>query len=126
MTADSLATWLTSLLLMPSASATAMPFELSSGSLRNAGAVKSWLISLRPLSECWPTEICSWPGMHRQQSAHPVGEAPLSRASGRCGATRCGLRFGAVLTCVAYSVRPVKARPPTRLPSTVGISFQMK
>ena len=32
MTANSLAIWLTSLLPMPSASATAMPLELSSGS----------------------------------------------------------------------------------------------
>ena len=35
-------------------------------------------------------------------------------------------RFGAVRACVAYKVKPVKARPPTRLPSTVGISFQIK
>ena len=35
-------------------------------------------------------------------------------------------RFGAVLMWVAYSVRPVKERPPTRLPSTVGISFQIR
>ena len=41
-------------------------------------------------------------------------------------ATRGATRFGAVLTCVAYSVRPVKARPPTRLPTTVGISFQIR
>jgi hypothetical protein len=36
------------------------------------------------------------------------------------------LRFGAVRTCVEYSVRPTKARPPTRLPSTVGSSFQIR
>ncbi|MDB5573922.1 MAG: hypothetical protein JWR79_1079, partial [Tardiphaga sp.] len=34
-------------------------------------------------------------------------------------------RFGPVLICVAYSVRPVNDSPPMRLPSTVGISFQM-
>ena len=35
-------------------------------------------------------------------------------------------RFGAVLMWVAYSVNPVKERPPTRLPTTVGISFQIR
>ena len=35
-------------------------------------------------------------------------------------------RFGAVFTCVEYRVRPVNANPPTMLPRTVGISFQMK
>ena len=34
--------------------------------------------------------------------------------------------FGPVLMCVEYRVKPVNARPPTRLPSTVGNSFQMK
>ena len=38
----------------------------------------------------------------------------------------CRSRFGAVLMWVAYSVSPVKERPPTRLPTTVGISFQIK
>lgn len=39
---------------------------------------------------------------------------------------QAALRFGAVRTCVEYSVRPTKARPPTRLPTTVGISFQIR
>ncbi len=42
------------------------------------------------------------------------------------GAGAAALRFGSVRTCVAYRVSPVKARPPTRLPSTVGISFQIR
>ena len=35
-------------------------------------------------------------------------------------------RLGAVLMCVVYKVRPVNARPPTRLPRTVGISFHTR
>ena len=35
-------------------------------------------------------------------------------------------RFGAVRTCVEYIVRPTKNRPPTRLPSAVGSSFQIR
>ena len=53
------------------------------------------------------------------------GRDPLKSIAGQA-ATRAATRFGAVLTCVAYSVRPVKARPPTRLPTTVGISFQIR
>ena len=53
-------------------------------------------------------------------------EAPdLSQAAAR-RVTISASRFGAVLMWVAYKVKPVKARPPTRLPRTVGISFQMK
>ena len=57
MTADSLATRLTLLLLIPSASATATPFEPSAGCGGIMAPWKSWLDSLRPLSECWPIEI---------------------------------------------------------------------
>ena len=49
-----------------------------------------------------------------------------SGLGGRCHATwRTWVRLGAVRTWVVYSVSPVKAKPPTRLPSAVGISFQI-
>ena len=48
---------LTLLLLIPSASATATPFEPSAGCEGIMAPWKSWLDSLRPLSECWPIEI---------------------------------------------------------------------
>ena len=56
------------------------------------------------------------------------GKAPLfkpNQAAARAGAVPAS-RFGAVLRCVLYKVSPVNESPPTRLPSTVGISFQMK
>ena len=91
MTADSLATRLTLLLLMPSASAIAMPFEPSSGCAGIRAPWKSWLDSLRPLSECWPIEIFrldapSW----SYQAEHPAVRR-----------RRASMRLGAVRTCVA-------------------------
>ncbi len=56
----------------------------------------------------------------------PELEVTRNQAAMRRGVATFRSRFGAVMTWVAYSVRPVKARPPTRLPSTVGISFQIK
>ena len=61
--ADWLATWLTLLLLMPSANATAMPLAPSCGSSGMQAPWKSWLDSLRPFSEYWPNEIFNWPDM---------------------------------------------------------------
>jgi len=49
-----------------------------------------------------------------------------SAMRGRQAASLSTGRFGAGRAWVAYSVSPVKAIPPTRLPSTVGISFQIK
>src|SRR5690606_6695818 len=48
-------------------------------------------------------------------------------ATGVCTHAGCriGVRRGAVRTWVVYRVSPVKARPPTRLPRAVGISFQI-
>ena len=48
------------------------------------------------------------------------------RDDNRVSGDQASERFAPVFTCVAYSVRPVNVRPPTRLPSTVGISFQMR
>ncbi len=48
------------------------------------------------------------------------------RFKGNCPCPQLNVRFGAVLICVAYSVNPVNASPPTRFPSTVGISFQIR
>ncbi|MNS36353.1 hypothetical protein D3C72_685430 [compost metagenome] len=47
--------WLTLLLLMPSASAMAMPLAPSSGSPGTHRPWKSWLTGLAPGSVCWPT-----------------------------------------------------------------------
>src|SRR5690606_13613338 len=55
----SLAIWLTALLLMPSARATAMPLVERCGSSGLHAPWKSWLTGLRPLSVCWPREITS-------------------------------------------------------------------
>ena len=50
-----------------------------------------------------------------------------SAATGRTAGVSSRGRFGAMVRmCVVYSVSPVKVMPPIRLPTTVGISFQMK
>src|SRR3954462_5834069 len=85
MTANSAATWLTSLEPMPSASATAMPFEPSSGCAGARKPKKSWLTGLRPLSEYCPTETLSsgsgnfsentlWCGLHMRGVQREAGE----------------------------------------------------
>src|SRR5256885_3063399 len=56
MTANSAATWLTSLEPMPSASAIAIPLAESCGSAGARKPKKSWLTLFRPRSEHWPTE----------------------------------------------------------------------
>src|SRR2546421_11059987 len=48
---------------MPSASTMEMPLRLSSGSSGIRTPWKSWLVSLRPLSENWPTDIFSSRGI---------------------------------------------------------------
>ena len=53
-------------------------------------------------------------------------DLPIHDQAAARRATISTSRFGAVLACVAYRVSPVNARPPTKLPRTVGISFQMK
>jgi len=102
-TAALLASPAVALLLMPSASATATPLAASTAPSGWQMPWKSWLALLRPALEYCPVAICS----------------------GKAGPYRM-VRLAPVRTCVAYSVRPVKARPPTRLPSTVGISFQSR
>jgi hypothetical protein len=57
-TAVSLATWLTSLLLMPSATASATPFMASCRPCGMQLPWKSWLTAFRPRSLCWPIERC--------------------------------------------------------------------
>src|SRR5690606_32182896 len=52
--------WLTALLPMPSARAMAMPLLESWGSGGTQAPWKSWLTSLRPLSEYWPRLTASW------------------------------------------------------------------
>ena len=59
----------------------------------------------------------------RRDPSHPEIKRQCAR-TGREDAAADALRDGPVLMWVAYSVSPVKARPPTRLPITVGISFQ--
>ena len=66
-----------------------------------------------PLSRRWALPVKRDPSASQDQAAR-------REEAGCCEAGR----FGAVLTWVEYSVSPVKARPPTRLPTTVGISFQ--
>src|SRR5512132_3739162 len=58
-TASSLAAALTALEPMPSASATATPFDESGGPVGIVAPWKSWLASLRPRSEYWPTRTAS-------------------------------------------------------------------
>src|SRR5262249_25271642 len=110
-----------------------MPLRPSSGSSGIRTPWKSWLVSLRPLSENCPTDIFSSRGIlpfrddgsllaKRDPSASQ--DQAAARDDDRECASAEALRFGAVLTWVVYSVSPVKARPPTRLPTTDGISFQ--
>src|SRR5690606_7238704 len=66
------------------------------------------------------TPIRMLPRANRKLTGHVMSAvAPLRR--GRIFLDQLKARLGAVFTWVAYSVRPVKARPPTRLPSAVGI-----
>ena len=61
-------------------------------------------------------------GVRRDLGERSAEVAPGSKNH----ATALSCRFGAVLTCVEYSVSPVNARPPTMLPTSVGISFHRK
>ena len=76
------------------------------------------------LAATWPTDpnatVCPkiWPKLKKAPDRQDEGYSVC--------ADQTGLRFGAVRTWVEYSVRPTKAIPPTRLPATVGSSFQMK
>src|SRR5947207_2272352 len=72
--------WLTALLLMPSATAMAMPLEPSCGSLGIATPWKSWFEALRPLSEYCPTETF----MARSGVAFG-GRADVGRVQGQAG-----------------------------------------
>ncbi len=86
MTADSLAILLTSLLLMPSASASAMPLRPSVGSPGIIAPWKSWLVSLRPLSEYCPIEIFSSRGMvpSPRRSLASLGMTKFTMAQSAC------------------------------------------
>lgn len=70
-----------------------------------------------------PRPGCSPPRVFHQVLFRPSA----ALGSGRLGSGMASLlREGAVRTCVLYSVAPVNVSPPTRLPRTVGISFQRK
>ena len=60
---------------------------------------------------------------HRVGTAEPAATARAAAASRRDGRTRRG---AAGRPYVRYSGMPTKSSPPTRLPSTVGISFQIR
>ena len=55
------------------------------------------------------------------------GQHGSGMRGGGCRArAQAGTRRGAVRTCVEYNASPTKVSPPTRLPTTVGISFQIR
>lgn len=74
--------------------------------VRNVGAMKVLIDLLAPF-------LRTLPYRNFQSAGH--GAADYGNA-----------RLGAVFRCVVYRVRPVNDSPPTRLPSTVGISFQIR
>src|SRR3954462_4732293 len=91
--------WLTGLVLMPSASATAMPLAESWGSSGRQAPWKSWLRGLRPLSECCPSEIFNCWGMQQKKPGHFRGRAypkALRSGHGFQHAPGRGLHVGAV------------------------------
>src|SRR5438045_5079704 len=97
---------------MPSASTTEMPLRLSSGSSGIRTPWKSWLASLRPLSENCPTDIVSSRGIFRfhDDGASPREERPIRVARSSRQARGSRLLRGSPLWC-CFDMSRVQREP---------------